>query len=470
MKEKAIIPIILCGGSGRRLWPLSRANYPKPFTKMSNNTTLLSATLSRARQLADQVILVGNEEHRFFLREEVAANNLHARIILEPEGQNTAPAIMLGALAALEFDDDPLLLIMPADHMFEEDGVFCEAVRKGVTQASEGTILLFGAPPIRPETGYGYVETSQKSTDGNLKVKSFIEKPNLEKAQSMLKDDRHYWNCGIFLMPASALLSELYKYAPRVHEACKTAWLAKTEDMDFTRPNKEFFLQSPEISIDYAVMEKTDLAWLRPLATNWSDLGSWEAFYENGDKDQYGNVASGDTVLEDVENCYIHSTGRLIAGVGLKDLAIIESADSILVIPRNRTQDVSKLVDDLKAKDRTEYREHRKVYRPWGTYELLVSAPRFQVKRIIVKPGCSLSLQMHHHRSEHWVIVKGTAEVTIDDKTAYYTENESAYVPLGSIHRLKNPGIISLELIEIQTGSYLGEDDIKRFQDVYGRS
>lgn len=466
-----VIPVILCGGSGMRLWPVSRHIYPKPFVDRDKKRTLFMDTLLRIEHLPRRksALIVCNEEHRFYVQEALSECGMDGSIILEPEGRNTAPAIALAALAALEHHEDALLLIMPSDHVIGDGGVFLEDVTRAVPMGAEGRLALFGVKPDRAECGYGYIECGEEIGQSCKLVKRFVEKPSEDKAQEMLAQDNFFWNCGIFFARASVFMRELEQYAPDVHKACMASWKGKACDNAFIRPDKKEFLTCPSTSIDYAVMEHTDRAIMIPLNTSWNDLGSWNSFYEIGEKDEDENVASGDTLLHDVKRSYIHSEKRLVAAIGVQDLAIIESGDAVLVMPRERTQDVRRIVERLKSEGREEYRSHPKVYRPWGSYENLTRGERFQVKRLIVKPGGILSLQFHHHRAEHWVIVRGAAEITINNEKSFYTENQSVYIPAGSRHMLKNPGLIPLEMIEVQTGSYLGEDDIVRLEDVYGR-
>lgn len=466
-KNLPVIPVILSGGSGMRLWPISRHAYPKPFVNRDQKHTLFMDTLLRSGQLpgTESAIIVCNEEHRFYVEDALSKCGMRGTIILEPEGRNTAPAIALASLAALERYEDALLLIMPSDHALGDTGKFIEIVSQTIPMAAKGFIALFGVKPDRPECGYGYIECGEEIGQGCMTVNGFIEKPPLEKAQEMLVQDKFYWNCGIFFARASVLLEELEHYAPDIHLSCEAAWKSRRLDNTFIRPGKKEFLACASNSIDYAVMERTSRTVMIPLDTSWSDLGSWNSFYEIGQKDESGNVTTGDVLLHDVRDSYIHSEKRLVAAIGIQDMAIIESGDAVLVAPRERSQDVRGIVEQLKSSGRDEYRSHPKVYRPWGSYESLVKGNGFQVKRTIVKPGASLSLQLHYHRAEHWVIVKGTAEITIDGDTSLFTENQSVYIPAGSRHRLKNPGLIPLEIIEIQTGSYLGEDDIVRIED-----
>lgn len=466
----AIIPVILCGGSGTRLWPLSRKLYPKPFVKMADGRTLFSRTLERVRQIPNigMPLLITNEDYRFYILEILERLGFDADIILEPAARNTAPAIALAAFSIAE-KGDALMLVAPADHLFDDESTFCDTVVKAAMSAQDGSIVTFGVIPSRPEHGYGYIRKGEAKQDDCFIVQSFVEKPDQETARQMIATGDYFWNSGIFLMSASVYLEELKNYAPKIYSVCEQAWRNKTLDKKFLRPHEETFLRSPEDSIDFAVMEKTSRAVMYPLYCGWSDMGSWDSFFQAGQRDGAGNVSIGDVILEDVENSYVHAHKRLVAAVGVKDIAIVDSGDAVLVLPRDRAQEVKKIVSHLKKQGREEFKLHPVVYRPWGSYERLVSGSRFQVKRIIVKPGCSLSLQMHHHRSEHWIIVRGTAEITIGETTTLYTENQSAYIPLGQLHRLYNPGKIPLELIEVQSGSYLGEDDILRFEDKYGR-
>lgn len=473
MRQKSnITPVILCGGNGTRLWPLSRELYPKPFLKMGDGGSLFRNTLERAKILEDckTPIILSNEEHRFYIMETLAEAGIDGRVILEPEPRNTAPALCLAALALRgEGQEDDLMLVMPSDHYFEDSSIFCQTVIKAMPIASQGHIVTFGITPARPDSGYGYIEQGKAIDDFCYAVNRFVEKPDAEKAAQMLANGNYYWNSGIFFLSARRYLEELRKFAPDILAACENAWTKKTEDEKFIRPDPLSFLEGPENSIDYAIMEKTDKAAMAPLPCAWSDMGSWEAFYTTSTQDNNGNVCEGDVFMEDTRNSYIHSEDRLVAAIGVRDMVIVESSDAVLVMPRERSQEVKKVASYLKENNREECRFHPLVYRPWGSYERLVAGSRFQVKRIIVKPDCSLSLQMHHHRSEHWIVVSGTAEITIDGKTSLYTENQSVYIPLGSSHKLRNPGIIPLELIEVQSGSYLGEDDIVRYDDDYGR-
>lgn len=465
-----ITPVILCGGSGTRLWPLSRKLYPKPFVKMGDGRTLFSRTLDRIRQIANTgtPLLISNEDYRFYIIEILERLGMDAEIILEPAARNTAPALALAAFSIAE-KGDALMLVAPADHFFEDDAAFCDTVSRAVPAALDGNIVTFGINPSRPEHGYGYIRKGECKQDNCFVVHSFVEKPDQETARQMIATGDYFWNSGIFLMSASVYLEELKNFAPEIYSACESAWRNKTLDEKFLRPHNEIFLRSPEDSIDYAVMEKTSRAVMYPLYCGWSDMGSWDSFFQAGQRDSAGNVSVGDVILEDVQNSYVHAHKRLVAAVGVKDMAIVDSGDAVLVLPRERAQEVKKIVNHLKKQGREEFKLHPVVYRPWGSYERLVSGSRFQVKRIIVKPGGSLSLQMHHHRAEHWIIVSGTAEITTGETTALYTENQSAYIPLGQLHRLYNPGKIPLELIEVQSGSYLGEDDILRIEDTYGR-
>lgn len=465
----SIVPVILSGGSGTRLWPLSRKLCPKPFIRMSNGCTLFEETVRRATRFDDRApLVVSNEEYRFYILEALEQLQIEANIVLEPAARNTAPALALAALAILEKGDE-LMLAMPSDHLFENESVFRETVFRAVPAATSGHIVTFGIVPTRPEVGYGYIHQGKDLHDNGFSVKKFIEKPAAESAEAMLKSGGYFWNSGIFLMSASVYLEELANYAPAVLSSCEKAWANLSRDEQFLRPDRDAFMAVPEKSIDYAIMEKTVHAVMLPLSCGWNDMGSWESLFHSGQQDKEGNVSVGDVLLEDVENSYIHAQNRLVAAVGLKDIAIVESEDAVLVLPLNRTQEVNKIVDILKSDEREEFMLHPVVYRPWGSYEKLAMGERFQVKRIVVKPGRSLSLQMHHHRSEHWIIVRGTAEITLGEEKSLHTENESVYIPIGKLHRLYNPGKIPLELVEVQSGTYLGEDDILRVEDSYGR-
>ncbi len=463
--------VVLCGGSGTRLWPLSRSLYPKQFMELGGHT-LYGDTVDRAAALPDSgaPLVVCNEEHRFYVAAALQQQGLKGAILLEPKGRNTAPAIALAAFAALSGGDDPLLLVLPSDHVLKPQAACAEAVARARAGAETGRIVTCATTPTAPETGFGYIRRGEELPSGGYAVARFVEKPDLAGAEAMLADGGHLWNSGMFLFRASVYLEELALRAPDIHAACRAAWDGHHADHDFIRPDADAFLSSPADSIDYAVMEKTDRAAVVPLTAEWSDLGSWEAFYEAAPHDGDGNVRVGDVFAEATENCYLHATNRLVATLGVSDLVVVETADSVLVADRRRTQDVKKVVEALRKRGRGEAENHPLVYRPWGSYETLAEGERFQVKRIVVRPGGQLSLQKHHHRAEHWVVVAGTAEITVGDEVRLYHEDQSTYIPLGTVHRLKNPGIIPLVIIEIQSGPYLGEDDIVRLEDSYGRS
>ncbi len=466
-----IQPVILCGGSGTRLWPASRTRYPKQFMLLGNGSTLFKETLRRTECLEETrpPIIVSNDACRFFVTAALGEEGREGTVILEPQSRNTAPAIALAACSALE-NDDALLLVLPSDHKFEHPEIFCRAVEKARGAAESGLLVTFGISPSSPETGYGYIRKGEAlPDDGVFRVSKFLEKPEKDAAEAMLSEGGYYWNSGIFFFRASAFMKELETFAPDVWRAASSAWSERRTDLSFIRPGQSF-CQSPAISIDYAVMEHTDRAAVVPVDCGWSDLGSWEAFYEITQKDQFGNACEGDVITENARNCYLRSSGRLIAALDVHDLAVVETRDAILVTDRRRSQDVRHVVEKLKLEKRPESDIHLKVYRPWGSYETLVMSDRFQVKRIVVSPGEENSLQMHYHRAEHWIIVSGTAEVIIGDEVHLLTENESIYVPLGMRHRIKNPGTIPLVFIEVQSGAYLGEDDIVRLQDHYGRA
>ncbi len=468
-----MIPVIMAGGSGTRLWPLSRELYPKQFLPLAGEETMLQATVGRVSGFEGMgsPIVLCNEEHRFLAGEQLQQAGVAARsIILEPVGRNTAPAAAVAALQAMEDGDDPVILLLPADHVIRNIEVFREAVMAGELLASEGSLITFGIIPDRPETGYGYIRKGDAlDRGGAFMVERFVEKPNLKTAEQYLDSGEYLWNSGMFMFRASSLVEELEKLAPEIMETCRQAFALKSPDLDFIRLDKNSFSDCPSVSIDYAVMEKTNRAAVIPLDCGWSDVGSWTSLQEVCGNDTQNNVVQGDVIAEDTTGCYLRSESRLLTTVGLRDHIVVETADAVVVAPRDRSQEVKAIVDKLRADGRREAFSHRRVYRPWGSYEGVDAADRFQVKRIIVKPGACLSLQMHHHRAEHWVVVKGTAKVTIGDKIVTVNENESTYIPVGEKHRLGNPGLIELELIEIQTGAYLGEDDIVRLEDVYGR-
>ena len=465
-----IQPVILCGGSGTRLWPASRTKYPKQFMLLGNGSNLFKETLNRTNALTDteDPIVVSNDAYRFYASAAMHEEDKTGSIILEPVSRNTAPAIALAAFAALE-KHDPLLLVLPSDHRFAHPEKFCAAVELARQTAESGMLVTFGIEPSCPETGYGYIKRGSEISAGVFEVDRFLEKPSEDKAKAMLAEGGHYWNSGIFFFKASTYLEELKRFAPSIWQAVREAWGQRRTDLSFIRPGTAF-CQSPSDSIDYAVMEHTTKAAVVPVDCGWSDLGSWEAFYEVSPKDADGNACEGDVIVENSSNCYLRSSGRLIAALDVHDLAVVETRDAILITDRRKSQDVKQVVEKLKLEKRPESDIHLKVYRPWGSYETLVLSDRFQVKRIVVDPGEENSLQLHYHRAEHWIVVSGTAEVTIGDNTRLLTENESVYIPLGMKHRIKNPGTIPLVFIEVQSGSYLGEDDIVRLQDDYGRA
>lgn len=466
-------PVILCGGAGTRLWPASREWYPKQFLSLETERTLLQETatrLSGKSNLAEKPIVVCNEAHRYLVAEQLRAVGIAATVVLEPEGHNTAPAAALAALLSLrlERDDPPLLLVMPADHVIQDRDAFIAAVETGEAAAIEGKLVAFGVVPTYPHTGYGYIEADARSLDASP-IKSFVEKPDKQNAVRLLETNRHFWNAGIFMFRADAFIEELEKFAPAMVAACRKAIHGAGVGEDFVRPEAEAFTAGPSDSIDYAVMEKTDRAVMVPLTAGWSDVGSWSAVHEVSDKDEDGNVLHGDVIALECSDSYISAGSRLVAGVGLENVVVVEDKDSVLVVPKDRAQDVKALVEELKRRNRDETRLHRQVVKPWGSYDSVDGADGFQVKRLIVNPGAQLSLQKHSRRAEHWVVVRGRAQVTRDDEVFELGVNEATFIPIGAVHRIANPGDEPVHIIEVQCGDYLGEDDIVRLEDNYGR-
>jgi len=469
-----ILPVIMSGGNGSRLWPLSRALHPKQFLALLNKQTLLQETINRlAPNACLDPLIICNNEHRFIVAEQLRENGTAASdIILEPMGRNTAPAIALAAFDALSGGDDPLLLVLAADHLIKDVNAFQRAVVDATVFAKQGKLVTFGIVPTHPETGYGYIKEGVKRTQGDAvgaDVNAFVEKPDLATAQAYLDAGDYLWNSGMFMFKASRYLAELEKFSPEIYAICHKAFETKSQDLDFMRIDAEIFALCPDDSIDYAVMEHTQDAIVIPMDAGWSDVGSFSSLWEVSDKDGEGNVNIGDVITEKTSNSYIHATNKLVTTVGVDNLVIVETKDAVLIANKDQVQDVKNIVNKLKGAQRYEYKHQREVYRPWGKYDSIDFGGRDQVKRITVKPGAKLSTQMHHHRAEHWVVVSGTAKVTNGDKTLLVTEDQSTYIPLGQIHALENPGILPLELIEVRTGSYLGEDDIMRFEDMYGR-
>ncbi|PJX13589.1 mannose-1-phosphate guanylyltransferase/mannose-6-phosphate isomerase [Halomonas sp. 141] len=477
-----IFPIILSGGSGSRLWPVSREHYPKQFLNLhKDDRSLLQEAAERLKNVDDTSapLVVCNEEHRFLVAEQMhQIGHQQAQIVLEPVGRNTAPALALAALVARHADAEAEMLVMPADHVIKDEQVFADAVAKGRSLLQEGKLVTFGITPSSPQTGYGYIKRGQPLQDGYA-VEAFVEKPDLARAEQYLASGEYLWNSGIFLFKATDYLAALAQYAPDILDVCERAFEARSEDLDFVRVDSAIFEQCRSESIDYAVMEHTQQAAVVPMDPTWSDIGAWDALHTlkaDADK-QNGNATHGDVMLHNTHNSLIHSESRLVAAVGVKDLVIVETDDAVLVADRHHAQDTKLIVNALNAAGRKESQSHQRVYRPWGNYRTMVLTDSFQVKEIVVNPGAKLSLQMHHHRAEHWVVVKGTAKVTQGEghgdlsklKSFLLSEDQSTYIPLGTVHRLENPGVIPLHLIEVQTGSYLGEDDIVRYNDEYGR-
>jgi mannose-1-phosphate guanylyltransferase / mannose-6-phosphate isomerase len=471
-----LTPVILSGGAGTRLWPLSRELYPKQLLALTGPRTMLQQTALRLEGLAAAPpVVVCNESHRFLVAEQLRQLQIAPRAtLLEPFGRGTAPAIALAAFAALKGVGadanavDPLLLVLPADHLIRDLPAFHQAVRAALAAAETGQLVTFGIVPSAAETGYGYIQRGAAS-GAVFRIARFVEKPNAERAREFLNSGEHYWNSGMFVFRARRYLQELQRFAPEMARICEAAFRGAKSDLDFTRIEAAAFEACPADSIDYAVMEKTSDAVVVPLQAGWSDVGSWSSLHEASDLDAQGNVARGDVICEDTQGSYLHSESRLVAAVGLKDHVVVETKDAVLVAPKGRVQDVRKLVARLKEQGRYEHSLHREVFRPWGSYDSLESGPRFQVKRLKVNPGAALSLQLHHHRAEHWVVVAGTARITRGEEVFTLEENQSTFIPVGTKHRIENPGTIPVEIIEVQSGSYLGEDDIVRFEDVYGR-
>ncbi|MDP1708717.1 MAG: mannose-1-phosphate guanylyltransferase/mannose-6-phosphate isomerase [Gammaproteobacteria bacterium] len=462
-----IHPVILSGGAGSRLWPLSREHYPKQLLCLVGEGTLLQQTITRLDGLPNIAppLLVCNEEHRFLVAEQVRQLGKEPLdIILEPVGHNTAPALTLAALALTMHDADALMLVMPADHVIRHTEAFQHAVTDAAGLAKNGHLVTFGVAPAAPETGYGYIKKGE-GTD----VAAFVEKPDVETAQTYLASGDYLWNSGMFLMRASLWLDELARYRPDMLNACRSAFEQGVKDGDFYRINKQAFVSCPSDSIDYAVMEKTECAAVVPLNAGWSDIGAWSALWDVSEQDAEGNVTQGDVYMHATQNALLIAQHRFLAAVGLEDIIVIETSDAVLVAHKDHAQNVREIVNRLKAEERSEYQQHRRVHRPWGCFEAIDRGERFQVKRLAINPGAAISLQMHQHRAEHWVVVKGTAKVTCGDEEYTLTENQSTYIPIGEKHRLENPGSIPLEIIEIQSGTYLGEDDIMRFEDNYNR-
>jgi mannose-1-phosphate guanylyltransferase / mannose-6-phosphate isomerase len=476
-----LTPVILSGGAGTRLWPLSRELYPKQLLALTGERTMLQQTALRLEGLsATAPVIVCNEAHRFLVAEQLRQIDIEPRaMVLEPFGRNTAPAIALAAHAALRSaagdpEVDPILLVLPADHVIRDVPAFQKAVRAALPAAEHGYLATFGIVPSAPETGYGYIQRAEPGQRNPVagdahRIARFVEKPPADKAAEFVQSGEYYWNSGMFLFRARRYLQELERFAPEIARICAAAASAAKTDLDFTRIDPQVFESCPADSIDYAVMEKTADAVVVPLDAGWSDVGSWAALHQACEADSRGNVSRGDVIAEDSGGNYLYSESRLVAVVGLEDHVVIETKDAILVAPKDRVQDVKKLVFRLKERGRYEHSLHREVFRPWGSYDSIENGPRFQVKRLKVKPGATLSLQMHHHRAEHWIVVSGTARITRGDEVFLLEENQSTYIPIGVRHRIENPGKIPVHIIEVQSGSYLGEDDIVRFEDRYGR-
>jgi len=466
-----ITPVIMAGGAGTRLWPLSRQLNPKQFLKLFGDATMFRQTLDRLEGLpCSEPVVVCSEEHRFLAAEQLReAGRNSASIILEPEPKNTAPAIALSAFHALAREDAPLLLVLPADHVITRPEAFRSTVQKAVPDAESGRLVTFGIVPTRPETGYGYIRKGVERSNNIYAIASFTEKPDSQTAARYLETGEFLWNSGMFLFKAKTYLEELERHAPEIFSVCRKAMENPSKDLDFLRIKNEEFAQCPGISIDYAVMEKTGLASVVPLDAGWSDIGSWNSLWEACEKDGAGNTLQGDIKTISTENCLIRADHRLVTALGVKDLVIVETKDAVLVASRDQVQQIKELVEEIKNNGRHEHLNQREVFRPWGSYDSIGTGARYQVKCITVKPGASTSLQMHHHRAEHWIVVTGTAKITLEDKTFLVSENESTFIPVGKRHSIENPGKIPLELIEVQSGSYLGEDDIVRLEDKYGR-
>ncbi|AVF35756.1 mannose-1-phosphate guanylyltransferase/mannose-6-phosphate isomerase [Rahnella sikkimica] len=471
-----ILPVIMAGGTGSRLWPMSRELYPKQFLRLHGEQSMLQETVTRLKGLgASEPLVICNEEHRFLVAEQLRQiNRLSKNIILEPVGRNTAPAITLAALSAIDENSDPLLLVLAADHVIENTEAFHQAVQSAIPFAEQGKLVTFGIVPTGPETGYGYIQRGMElssNAESVFRVQRFVEKPNLPTAMQYLETGEYYWNSGMFLFRAKRFLEEMATFRPDILQACLKAieTLEPDAQQNFIRVDKESFSACPDESVDYAVMEKTTDAIVVPLDAGWNDIGSWAALWDVNNKNTEGNAVTGDVFTHNAENCYINTDEKLVAAIGVENLVIVNTKDAVLVIDKSQVQDVKKVVEYLKSTQRREYRLHRESYRPWGRNDIVVNTPRYHVNRITVKPGGQFSLQMHHHRAEHWVILSGTARVTINDENFLLTENQSTFIPIGAQHRLENPGKIPLELLEIQSGSYLEDDDIVRTQDHYGR-
>lgn len=473
MSKTIIRPVLLCGGSGTRLWPLSRTHYPKQFLRLADEHSLLQNTMRRLVGLdgLGGAIAVANEIHRFLLAEQFREIGLKADILLEPVARNTAPAVAAAAIYAMKQcaqEEIPLLLVLPSDHVISDVAAFQRAIQVAMASAVSGALVTFGIVPTRAETGYGYIHRGQ-AIEGGYALDRFVEKPDVRTAQAYLESGEYLWNSGIFLFRADAYLSALERFAPEIRTTVTSSVGNARQDMDFLRLEQASFSASPSNSIDYAVMEKIDNGVVIPLDAGWNDIGAWDALASLGRSDASGNTVQGDVLSIDTQNSVIYSDGRLVATVGVSDLVIVATKDAVLVADKANAQAVKKVVEALKSDSRSETEFQHIVHRPWGSYEGLAQAPRYQVKKIMVKPGASLSLQKHHHRAEHWVVVKGTAKIVRGEDVLLLSENQSTYIPLGVVHRLENPGCIDLELVEIQSGSYLGEDDIVRFEDNYGR-
>ncbi|HAU5067808.1 TPA: mannose-1-phosphate guanylyltransferase/mannose-6-phosphate isomerase [Citrobacter amalonaticus] len=459
-----LLPVIMAGGSGTRLWPLSRTLYPKQFLSLNTRFTMLQETLRRLENVEHSpALVICNESHRFIVAEQLRKEGLkHSGILLEPAGRNTAPAVALAALQAVSSSEDPILLVLAADHEIQDEDSFRQAVSHAEQFAEEGKLVTFGIVPTAPETGYGYIKTGEKLDGEGYKVAAFVEKPELELANQYLNDGGYLWNSGMFMFKASAFINELRHFRPDILQACERSLTSSSQDLDFIRVDKEAFDCCPEESIDYAVMEKTTDAVVVPLNARWSDVGSWSALWEISQKDINGNAIRGDVLLEDASDSYLYSQHRLIGAVGVKDLVVVETKDAVLVAHKDKVQQVKGIVAQLKKQNRSEYLQHREIFRPWGSHDTIAEGQRYQVKHVIVLPGQVTAKQIHFHRTEHWVVVSGTAKVHLEDKTYLVSENESTYIPVGVPHAIENPGKIPLEIIEVRSGVYLEEDDVVR--------